>query len=139
LGGLVVWDSASVRRLTVIRYAGTDRALRLATVMAARLGLTVPMPAPGDTLKLWASRWLVVAPSEHRRNVARVLINTALQDAVCEGQHVLQINLPVGDPLLQALPWGPRAATHSTLYGRPLRSAFDPDAHHIYHSDLALI
>jgi len=138
IGGLVVWDGTGVRQIRVSRYSKADQTLRLLTIVAARFRIVAPLPEPGGVLHVWSSRWFVVSSSNHR--VGRALVAAALRRAADEGCHVLQINLPRGDPLLSMLPFGARATYGSTLYGCALRASSRPaSSSATYHADVALV
>jgi len=137
VGGLVIWDGFDVRRIRVMRYSGLDRLMKLLTVPAARLGLAVSLPEPGGALRLWASRafWA----EGDRPDIVRAMVAAALDDAVKQGVHVVQLNLPHGDPLIDQLPRYPRSSYWSTLYGvrrdgGPVDKASGP-----FHAELALV
>jgi hypothetical protein len=137
VGGLVIWDGFDVRRFRVMRYSGLDRLMKLLTVPAARLGLAVALPEPGGALRLWASRafWA----ESGRPDIVRAMVAAALDAAVKQGVHIVQLNLPQGDPLIDQLPSYPRSSYWSTLYGirrdgGPVDSASGP-----FHAELALV
>ena len=136
-GVLILWDGVGVRRIRVTRYRGVDHLFRAGVALAAGLGLAAPLPAPGDVLRLWASRWFGVRGD--RRDVARALVQAALRCAAREGLHVVQINLREGDPLLGALPLAPRSCYWSTLYGCQLGGSDDRAPEATYHADVALV
>jgi hypothetical protein len=138
-GALVMWDGDAVRRLRVMRYRATDLPLRVAIGMAARFGLTNPLPAPGEVFGFWATRVIAVRPGDSR--TLRALLDAALASAAAAGQSALQINLHGGDPLLLRLPPYPRSTYWTTLYGCPCDGS--PVRAHLrsehYHADLARV
>jgi hypothetical protein len=138
-GALVTWDGESVRRLRIVRYRVADLPLRVVTAMAARLGLTNPLPAPGEAFGLWATR--VVAIRRGDSHTLRALLEAALGAAAAAGKSALQINLHARDPLLRRLPPYPRATYWTTLYGGPCDGSPVP-AHYLterYHAELARV
>jgi len=138
-GALVIWDGEPVRRLRIVRYRAADLPLRVATGIAARLGMTNPLPAPGEVFGLWATR--VVAIRRGGSHTLRALLEAALGAAAAAGQSVLQINLHARDPLLRRLPPYPRSTYWTTLYGGPCDGTPVP-AHYLterYHADLARV
>jgi len=138
IGGLVVWDPLSVRRIRVRRYSSADQMLRVLMWLGSLLGVAGPLPQPGDTLRLWASRWLGAV--DHPSQVTDALVRAAMRAAATADQHVLQINLEVRDPLLPMMPGFPRSSYWSTLYGCPLRDDVpNPVESSICHADLALV
>src|SRR5262249_52446808 len=86
LGGLIVWDGASVRQIRVVGYSRADNVLRMATRVGGRVGLLEPLPNPGGVLRLWASRWFGVLSGGAA--VARALVNAAIRTATNERLHV---------------------------------------------------
>jgi hypothetical protein len=138
IGGLVVWDPMTVRRIRVRRYSPGDQVFRGLMAFASLLGAAKPLPDPGEPLRLWASRWL--GARSRPALVTRALVREAIRAAAVAGQHVLQLNLEARDPLLPLLPALPRSFYWSTVYGRPLRDtgSMPPDAA-ICHTDVALV
>ena len=138
-GALVTWDGEPVRRLRIVRYRAADLPLRVATGLAARLGMTNPLPAPGEVFGLWASR--VVAIRRGGSHTLRALLDAALAAATAAGQSVLQVNLHGRDPLLRRLPPYPRSTYWTTLYGGPCDGSPVPAHYHTerYHADLARV
>jgi hypothetical protein len=138
-GALVTWDGGSVRRLRIVRYRAADYPVRVAIAVAALLGVTNPLPAPGDVFGLWASRAVAIRRGDSR--TLRALVEAALSAAAATAQSVLQINLHGRDPLLQRLPPYPRSTYWSTLYGGPCDGGPIPaDARaERYHADLARV
>ena len=138
-GALVMWDGDAVRRLRIMRYRATDLPLRVAIGVAARLGLTNPLPAPGEVFGFWASRMVAVRQGDSR--ILRALLDAALTSAATAGQSAVQINLHGGDPLLRRLPPYPRSTYWTTLYGCP-RDGSPVPAHFLserFHADLARV
>ena len=137
LGVLVAWDGEALRRLRIVRYRTTDLPLRAVMGVAAMLGRSAALPAPGEVLRLWATRLVVVRSGGAR--TLRALLDAALASAVAEGCHVLQVNLHGNDPLLRQLPPYPRSTYWSTLYGGPLDDypvePLSPTEH--FHADIA--
>jgi hypothetical protein len=138
-GALVTWDGGSVRRVRVVRYRAADRPIRAAIAVAAVLGITNPLPAPGEVLGLWASRALAISRDDAR--TLRALLEAALSAAATAAQSVLQINLHGRDPLLRRLPPYPRSTYWSTLYGGPFDGSPLPAGSRAarYHADLARV
>jgi hypothetical protein len=136
-GILVTWDGEALRRLRIVRYRMADLPLRVLTSAAAMLGLSAALPAPGDVLRMWASRLVVVRSGGGR--TLRALLDAALHSAVAAGCHVLQLNLHGSDPLLSELPPYPRSTHWTTLYGGPLddRPAAPRSAGQRFHEDIA--
>jgi hypothetical protein len=116
-GALVAWDGESARRLRVVRYRTADLPLRALMRVGSALGLSAPPPAPGEVLRLWATR--LVAVRLGGAETLRALVGAALRSAVNEGRNVVQVNLCARDPLLQQLPPYPRSTYRTTLYGGP--------------------
>jgi N-acetylglutamate synthase-like GNAT family acetyltransferase len=145
LAGLVVWDGHSVRRIRITRYAPSDGPIRGAMAVAAAFGAGVALPPAGESLRIWASRWIGSAcdPLPGRRSPARVaiggLVRAAMRAALQARQHVLQINVEQRDAVVRALPPLPHSRYWSTLYGVSLRgSRADQFATSICHADVAL-
>ena len=138
-GALVTWDGASVRRVRIIRYRAADRPIRAAIAVAAVLGVTNPLPAPGEVLGLWASRAIAIPRDDGR--TLRALLDAALSAAATAAQNVLQLNLRGRDPLLRRLPPYPRSTYWSTLYGGPCDGSPLPAAARAerYYADLARV
>jgi hypothetical protein len=137
-GALVVWDGKSVRRLRVVRYCGTDLPLRIAVGVAARCGMSNPLPAPSEVFGLWASSLVAVRQDDGR--TLRALLDAALAAAVAAGQNVLQLNLSAHDPLLRRLPPYPRSTYWSTLYGYQRRAgSISQHSSRHNHADLARV
>jgi hypothetical protein len=116
-GALLAWDGEALRRLRIVRYRTADLPLRAAIGVAAKLGLSVPLPAHGEALRLWATR--LVAIRTGGAHTLRALVDAALCSAVAAGRNVLQLNLHGRDPLLRRLPLYPRSTYWTTLYGGP--------------------
>jgi hypothetical protein len=138
-GALVTWDGEAYRRLRILRYRAADFPLRVAIRLAARFGMTNPLPAPGGVLGLWATR--AVAVRRGGAHTLRALLNVALTDAAAAGRSVLQLNLPGRDPLLRHLPPYPRSTYWTTLFGGPFDRRpmpHEPFQGH-YHADLARV
>lgn len=138
-GALVTWDGGSVRRVRIVRYRVADHPVRVAIAVAALLGVTNPLPAPGEVLGLWASRAITIRRGDGR--TLRALLEAALSAAAAAAQSVLQINLHGRDPLLGRLPPYPRSTYWSTLYGgrcdgSPLPAGAPSER---YHADLASV
>lgn len=139
-GALVVWDGMSVRRIRIVRYSLADQAFRAAMAVAGQLALASPLPAPGDPLRVWGSRWFGMAEPDVR--AAGALIRTAVRAAADAGQHVLQLNLADDDPLRGALPRLPRSRYRTTVYGAHLGAPADAvltDSAHMCFTDIALV
>jgi hypothetical protein len=138
-GALVTWDGDRFRRLRVLRYRAADLPLRVAIRLAASIGITNSLPAPGGILGLWASRAVAVRSGGAR--TLHALLDRALADAAAAGRSVLQLNLRGRDPLLRALPPYPRSTYWTTLYGGPFDGRPTPgeafQGH--YHADLARV
>jgi hypothetical protein len=136
-GALVAWDGEAVRRLRIVRYRAADLPLRALTGVTAMFGRSAPLPVPGDVLRLWATRLVVVRSGGAQ--TLRALVDAALGSAVAAGRHVLQVNLHGRDPLLQQLPPYPRSTYWTTLYGGPLddRPAAKPSSTERFHVDIA--
>lgn len=138
-GALVTWDGSSVRRVRIVRYRAADRPIRAAIALAALLGITNPLPAPGEVLGLWASRAIAISRDDAR--TLRALLEAALSAAAAAAQSVLQLNLHGRDPLLRRLPPYPRSTYWSTLYGGPCDGSPLPAAARAerYHADVARV
>ena len=138
-GVLVAWDGEALRRLRIVRYQATDLPLRAAMGVAAMFGRSVALPAPGEVLRLWATRLVVVRSGGAR--TLRALVDAALGSAVAEGRHVLQVNLHGHDPLLRQLPPYLRSTYWTTLYGGPLdgRPVPPPFPTERFHGDIARV
>jgi L-amino acid N-acyltransferase YncA len=117
-GVLVAWDGEALRRFRIVRYRLADLPLRAVMGVAAMLGRSAALPAPGEVLRLWATRLVVVRSGGAR--TLRALLDAALGSAVTADCHVLQVNLHSSDPLLRQLPPYPRSTFWSTLYGGPI-------------------
>jgi hypothetical protein len=140
IGALVVWDGMPVRRIRVVRYGGSDHALRAVMALAALAGVATALPPPGGALRLWASRWFGVVGADPL--VARALVRAAVRAAALRGQHVLQINLAEDDPLLRALPSLPHSVYWTWVYACQFGTSGDatlPDRHRMCFADLALV
>jgi hypothetical protein len=136
-GALLTWDGAAIRRLRILRYRAVDLPLRWVVGAAARLGLSNPLPAPGEALGLWATRLLAVRNADRR--TLHQLLGAALAAATAAGQSLLQVSLRGGDPLLRSLPRYPRSTYWSTLYGWRCDggAVTSPDASLPYYVDIA--
>lgn len=138
-GALVAWDGEALRRLRILRYRTADLPLRAVMGAAAMLGRSAALPAPGEVLRLWATRLVAVRSGGAR--TLRALVDAALGSAVAAGCHVLQVNLHGRDPLLRQLPPYPRSTYWSTLYGGPLdeRPAAPLSPTERFHADIARV
>jgi hypothetical protein len=138
-GALVVWDGNALRRLRIVRYRTGDLPLRAATCAAATFGWGARLPAPGEVLRLWATRLVAIRCGGAR--TLRALLDAALTGAAEAGQHVLQLNLHGRDLLLHQLPPYPRSTFWTTLYGGPRDGSpvapTDPAGR--YHADIARV
>ncbi len=142
VGALVTWDGDGVRRLRVVRHRWQDAPLRALAAVASKAGVAPALPAAGDVLRVWATRWVAVRSG--RLDVARALVRASLRCAAAHRIHVLQVNLPESDPLLRALPALPRSTYWSTLYGcciNPFPAASDAvgPRRPCHHADIALV
>lgn len=138
-GALIAWDGEALRRLRIVRYRTADLPLRAAMGVAAMLGRSAALPVPGEVLRLWATRLVVVRCGGAR--TLRALVDAALGSAVAEGRHVLQVNLHGHDPLLKQLPPYLRSTYWTTLYGGPLdgRQTPSPFPKERFHGDIARV
>jgi hypothetical protein len=136
-GALVAWDGEAVRRLRIMQYRAADLPLRAAMGVTAWLGLSPSLPAPGEVLRMWATRLVTVRSGG--ADTLRALILAALASGVSAGRNVVQVNLRARDPLLTQLPPYPRSTYWSTLYGGPLHERTrNPRAHaERFHADIA--
>jgi Acetyltransferase (GNAT) family len=138
-GALMIWDGDSIRRVRIMRYRAAELPLRMVVGVAARLGLTNPLPAPGAVFGLWATR--VVAIRRGGGHTLRALLDAALPAAAAAGQSVLQLNLRARDPLLRRLPPYPRSTYWTTLYGGPCDGGPIVECYRTehFHADLARV
>lgn len=138
-GVLVSWDGEAVRRLRVVHHRLADAPLRLIVSLAAGVGLAPRLPGPGEVLRMWATRWLVVPG--HRPGVSGALVRAALRAAAAAGVQLLQVNVPGEGAARRRLPLLPRSTYWSTLYGRRMGSpdTTSPQVHGVHHADVALV
>jgi hypothetical protein len=137
LGALVAWDGEALRKLRIVRYRAADLPLRAAIGVTAWLGMSQSLPDPGEVLRLWGTRLVVVRAGGAR--TLKALLRAALASGVSEGRNVLQVNLRARDPLLAQLPRYPRSIHWTTLYGGPLDER-NPISHadgERFHADVA--
>jgi len=123
----------------VMHYTGADRALKLLTGALARLRLAPALPAPGGSLRMWASR--AVWNARGSNAVTRALVSAATVAAARAGVHVLQLNFRDGNPIMDQLPPYPRSVFRSTLYGAPVGrdTAADVPCSRGFFADLAMV
>lgn len=139
-GALMVWEGMAVRRIRVVRYGAADQLLRGVMAVAALVGVSPALPAPGDALQLWASRWFGVLDADV--HTARALMRHALRAAAIAGQHILQLNIAQDDPLFSTLPHVPHTLYWTAVYACPFGEAVGTtlqDGQRMGFADLALV